>query len=135
MFLQRLGTNGKSAYKCIKWRVNFRHDTHKDPNINEKLANESKHSSTEEEWYPDQPRGIKEISNAHLESQISKLTKVVLLLTKEKGIEPKFKPCGICCKTGQPTDRYPLLQEDIEFVQAMVGLQQRPFDQHRNNQA
>ena len=50
----------------------------------EKMANESKHSTTEEEWYLDQPRGVKEISNAYLESHISELTKVVLLLTKEK---------------------------------------------------
>nr|KAJ0200746.1 hypothetical protein LSAT_V11C600328990 [Lactuca sativa] len=40
-----------------------------------KLANESKHSTTEEEWYPDKPIGVKEISNIHLESQISELTK------------------------------------------------------------
>ena len=31
---------------------------------------ESKNSTTEEEWYPDYPRGVKEISNAHLETQI-----------------------------------------------------------------
>nr|KAJ0197718.1 hypothetical protein LSAT_V11C700371310 [Lactuca sativa] len=87
----------------------------------EKLANESKHSATEEEWYPDHPRGVKEMSNAHLESQISKLTKVVLLLTKEKGIEPMVKPCGISCKTGHPIDMCPILQEYNESVQAMRG--------------
>ncbi|XP_023772488.1 uncharacterized protein LOC111921147 [Lactuca sativa] len=101
----------------------------------EKLANESKHSTTKEEWYPDHPRGVKEISNAHLESQILELTKDVLLLTKEKGIEPMVKPCGVYCKTGHPTDMCPLLQEANESVQDMGGFQQRPFDQHRNNQA
>ena len=50
----------------------------------EKLAIESKHYGNEDEWYPDQPRGVKEVSNVHLEAQISELTKVVLLLTKEK---------------------------------------------------
>lgn len=101
----------------------------------EKLANESKHSTTEEEWYLDHPRGVKEMSNAHLESQISELTKVALLLTKERGIEPKVKPCRICYKTGHPTDICPILQEDNEYVQVMGGFQQKPFDQHRNNQA
>nr|KAJ0216164.1 hypothetical protein LSAT_V11C300149760 [Lactuca sativa] len=90
----------------------------------EKLANEAMNLATKEELYLDQPRGVKEKSNAHLESQISEVTKVVLLLTKEKGIEAKVKPCGICCKT-----------EDNEYVQAMGGFQQRPFDQHCNNQA
>ena len=48
----------------------------------EKVVIESKHSEIEEEWYPDHPRGVKEISNAHLEFQISELTKVILQLTK-----------------------------------------------------
>nr|KAJ0209218.1 hypothetical protein LSAT_V11C400187360 [Lactuca sativa] len=100
-----------------------------------KLANELKHSATEEEWYPDHPIGVKEMSNTHLESQNSELTKAILLLTKEKCIEPKVKPCGICCKTEHPTDICPLLQEDNDYVQAMGGFQQRPFDQYRNNQA
>ncbi|XP_023747073.1 uncharacterized protein LOC111895202 [Lactuca sativa] len=54
--------------------------------------------------------------------------------TNEKGIEPKVKPCGIYCKTGHPIDICPLLQEDVESVQDLGGFQQRPFDQHRNNQ-
>nr|KAJ0212677.1 hypothetical protein LSAT_V11C400179240 [Lactuca sativa] len=74
----------------------------------EKLAIESKHSGNEDEWYPYQPRGVKEISNTHLESQISKLTKAVLLLMKEK-IAAK-KPCCICLKTEHPTYMCPLLQ-------------------------
>nr|KAJ0188734.1 hypothetical protein LSAT_V11C900459020 [Lactuca sativa] len=39
---------------------------------------------------------------------------VVLLLTKENGIKPKVKSCGICYKTGHPTYMCPLLQEDID---------------------
>lgn len=34
----------------------------------ENLEIESKHFANEEEWYLDQPRGVKEISNAHLKS-------------------------------------------------------------------
>lgn len=52
----------------------------------EKLAIESKHSKNEEEWYLDQSRGVKEVDSHHLEAQIFGLTKVVLLLTKEKEI-------------------------------------------------
>ena len=55
----------------------------------EKLAIESKHSVNEEELYPDQPRGVKKLSNVHLEAQISKLTKVILLLMKEKATAVK----------------------------------------------
>lgn len=46
----------------------------------EKLAIESKHSGNEEEWYPDQLRGVKEVSSHHLEAQISEMTKYFLLL-------------------------------------------------------
>nr|KAJ0212558.1 hypothetical protein LSAT_V11C400182490 [Lactuca sativa] len=64
----------------------------------DKLANESKHSATKEEWYPDRPRGVKEMSNAHLESQISELTKAILLLTKEKGSAAKPGTQLICAQ-------------------------------------
>ena len=80
---------------------------------------ESKHSGNEDEWYPDQPRGVKELNNVHLEAQISELTKVVLLLTKEK-VATK-KECGICLKTDHLIDTCPILQEDIVAVKAVGG--------------
>lgn len=82
-----------------------------------------------------QPRGVKEISNAHLESQILELTKFVLLLTKEKGVQPKITTCGLCTKTGHPTDMCAILQEDTKVIQAMVRYQpqQRQFDQPHKN--
>lgn len=61
----------------------------------EKMTIESKRYANKEEWYSNQPRGVKEINNAHLEYQIPELKKVALLLTKEKGIETKVKACGI----------------------------------------
>ena len=54
-----------------------------------KLEIKSKHFGNEDEWYPDQPRGVKEIRNAHLESQICEMTKAILLLTKEKAYVKK----------------------------------------------
>ena len=60
----------------------------------ENLAIESKHYGNEDEWYLDQPKGFKEVSSAHLKSQISELTKSVLHLTKEKATVKK--QCGIC---------------------------------------
>lgn len=55
----------------------------------EKLEIESNHSGNEDEWNTDQTRGVKEVSNTHLESQITELMKVVLLLTKEKATAKK----------------------------------------------
>lgn len=89
----------------------------------EKLAIDSKHSANDEEWYPDQPRGVKEINNAHLKSQIYELTKAVLLLTKEKGFAKKRY--GIFLKTEHPTDMYPLLQEDVAPVKSVERYQQQ----------
>lgn len=63
-----------------------------------------------------------EISNAPLETQISKLTKAMLLLTKEKACAKK--QCGICLKTDHPTGMCPLLQEDTTTVKAVKGYQQ-----------
>ena len=80
---------------------------------------ESKHSGNEDEWYPDQPRRVKEVSNVHLEAQIFELTKVVMLLTKEKAAAKK--QCGICLKTDHPIDMCPILQEDTVAVKAVGG--------------
>lgn len=66
----------------------------------EKLAIESKHSTNDEEWYADQPRGVKEFINAHHEYQHSELTKAILLLKKEKRVEAKVKIYMICLKNG-----------------------------------
>nr|KAJ0227398.1 hypothetical protein LSAT_V11C100046190 [Lactuca sativa] len=98
----------------------------------EKLAIESKHSGNEDEWYPDQARGVKEVSNVHLEAQISELTKAVLLLTKEKAVAKK--PCGICLKTDHPADMCPILQEDVAPVKAVGGYQQNFQNNYQQKQ-
>ncbi|KAL7585219.1 uncharacterized protein LOC111909842 [Lactuca sativa] len=87
----------------------------------EKMAIESKHYGKKDEWYSDQPRVVKEISNAHLDSQIYELEKVVILFTKEKIVAKK--PCGIFLKTEHPTDMCQLLQEDKPAVKAVGGYQ------------
>lgn len=45
---------------------------------------ESKNSTTEDVWYPDQLRGVKEINLPHLEAHISELKKAFMVLTKDK---------------------------------------------------
>ncbi|KAI3674749.1 hypothetical protein L2E82_51975 [Cichorium intybus] len=99
------------------------------------LAEDSKHSIGEDEWYSDPPRGEKQVSTPHIETQISELTKAVILLTKERGAEPKARACGICLQHGHPTDMCPSLQDENEHVNAMgnhVGQNSRNID---NNQS
>ncbi|XP_023742432.1 uncharacterized protein LOC111890555 [Lactuca sativa] len=98
----------------------------------EKLAIESKHSGNEDDWYLDQPRGVKEVNNVHLEAQISELTKVVLLLTKEKAAAKK--QCGICLKTDHHTDICTILQEDTITVKAVGGYQQNFQNNYQQKQ-
>nr|KAJ0210607.1 hypothetical protein LSAT_V11C400169700 [Lactuca sativa] len=99
----------------------------------EKLVIVSKNSVNEDGWNPYQPRGVKEVINAHLESQISELTKVALLLTKEKIVVKK--PCGICLKTGHPANMCPILQNDVAPVKPKQQYQMPPgFHQLRNYQ-
>ena len=86
----------------------------------EKLAIESKHSRNKDEWYSDHPRGVKEFSNAHLESQIYEPTKVIILLKKEKAVLKK--QWGICLKTKHPTYMCLLLQEDVVPIKDVEGL-------------
>ncbi|KAL7597396.1 hypothetical protein Lser_V15G31293 [Lactuca serriola] len=98
-------------------------------------AEESKHTVQEEEWYSDAPRGVKEISTPKIESQLSELTKVVMMLEKDKGVQPPtVRPCGICTQVGHPTDMCPMLQEDVEPIQAMgFSSQQQGNFQPRSN--
>ncbi|KAI3708260.1 hypothetical protein L2E82_37425 [Cichorium intybus] len=103
----------------------------------EKMAEESKHTQGEDEWYADPSRSVKEVSTPYLESQISQLTKAVMQLTKDKGIEPAVRACGICLQYGHPTDMCPELQEEQEQAKAMggfTGQNQRPLEPNRNNQ-
>ncbi|KAL7582395.1 hypothetical protein Lser_V15G42343 [Lactuca serriola] len=99
------------------------------------MEEESKHTDQEEEWYSDVPRGVKEISTPKIESQLSELTKVVMMLAKDKGVQPPtVRPCGICTQVGHPTDMCPMLQEDVEPVQAMgFSSQQQGNFQPRSN--
>ncbi|XP_052622559.1 uncharacterized protein LOC111893635 [Lactuca sativa] len=103
------------------------------------MAEESKHIVQEEGWYSDAPRGVKEISTPKIESQLSELTKVVMMLAKEKGVQPPIvRPCGICTQVGHPTDMCPQLQEeDYEEAKAMgdfLGSSQRGYEQPRGDQ-
>ncbi|KAI3516247.1 hypothetical protein L1887_15158 [Cichorium endivia] len=96
------------------------------------MAEDSKHTLQEEEWYPDPPRAVNEVNNPKLESQISELTKAVLMLTKEKATQPPVRPCGVCLQVGHPTDMCPLLQEETEEAKA-TGPFQRQYDQPQGN--
>ncbi|XP_023728287.1 uncharacterized protein LOC111875994 [Lactuca sativa] len=99
------------------------------------MAEESKHTVQEVEWYSNAPRGVKEIYSPKIESQLSKLTKVVMMLAKDKGVQPPtVRPCGICTQVGHPIDMCPMLQEDVEPVQAMgFSSQQQGNFQPRSN--
>ncbi|XP_023741607.2 uncharacterized protein LOC111889693 [Lactuca sativa] len=103
------------------------------------MAEESKHTVQEEEWYGDAPRGVNEISTPKIKSQLSELTKVVMMLAKGKGVQPPtVRPCGICTQVGHPTDMCPQLQEeDYEEAKAMggfLGSSQRGYEQPRGDQ-
>lgn len=78
---------------------------------------------------------MKEISTPKIESQLSELTKVVMMLAKDKGVQPpEVRPCGICTQVAHPTDMCPMLQEYIELVQAMgFSNQQQGNFQPRSN--
>lgn len=82
---------------------------------------DSKHYGNEDEWYTNQPRGVKEVSISHMDSQIYELTNIVLLLTKEKIVAKK--QCSICLKTENAIDMCPLLKEVIATVKAVRGYQ------------
>ncbi|KAK1427528.1 hypothetical protein QVD17_16215 [Tagetes erecta] len=101
------------------------------------IAEDTKHSSHEEEWYTDVPRAVKELNTPHIETQLAELTKAVMMLTKNKGAEAPSHACGICLQTGHPTDMCPILHEDVEQAKAIGGYpgqNPRQYDQQRGNQ-
>ncbi|KAL7595942.1 hypothetical protein Lser_V15G29227 [Lactuca serriola] len=102
------------------------------------MAEESKHTVQEEEWYMDAPRGVKEVQTPQIEAQLSELTKVVMMLAKDKGVQPTPHPCGICTQVGHPTDMCPQLQEeDYEEAKTMGGFlrsSQRGYEQPLGDQ-
>ncbi|XP_052621604.1 uncharacterized protein LOC128127214 [Lactuca sativa] len=103
------------------------------------MAEEFKHTVQEEEWYNDAPRGVKEISTPKIESQLSELTKVVMMLAKDKGVQPPtVRPCGICTQVRHSTNMFLQLQEeDYEEEKAMggfLGSSQRGYEQPRGDQ-
>ncbi|XP_023772380.2 uncharacterized protein LOC111921039 [Lactuca sativa] len=102
------------------------------------MAEDSKHTSQDEDWYTDAPRGVKELHTPQIEAQLSELTNVVMMLAKDKGVQSTPRPCGICTQVGHPTDMCPQLQEE-EYEEANViggysGHNQRTYDQPRGNQ-
>ena len=110
------------------------------------MAEDSRHTDHEDGFYNDAPRGVKEVSTSHLETQISELTKVVMLIAKDKGVATTIRPCGVCTQVGHPTDMCPQLQENIEEVQEVGNFQgqnhrqfnqppqQRNWNQEQRNQ-
>ena len=65
-------------------------------NLIKHMAKDSKHASHDEEWYTDAPRSVKEVQAPQIEAQLSELTKVVMMLAKDKGVQPTPRPCDIC---------------------------------------
>lgn len=74
----------------------------------------------------------------HIEAQLSDVTKVFMMLAKDKGVQSICCPCGICTKVGQPTNICPQLQEeDYEKANVFEGYSrsnQRTYDQPRGYQ-
>ncbi|XP_052619849.1 uncharacterized protein LOC128126140 [Lactuca sativa] len=107
-------------------------------NLIKNMAEDSKHSTYDEEWYTDAPRGVKEVQTPQIEAQLSELTKLVMMLAKDKCVQPTPRPCGICTQVGHPTDMCPQLQEeDYEEAKAMggySGANQRGYEQPRGDQ-
>ncbi|XP_023728945.1 uncharacterized protein LOC111876632 [Lactuca sativa] len=107
-------------------------------NLIKNMAEDSKHSSHDEEWYTDAPRGVKEVQTPQIEAQLFELTKVVMMLAKDKGVQPTPRPCDICTQVGHPTDMCPQLQEeDYEEAKVMggyYGANQRGYEQPRGDQ-
>ncbi|KAL7616914.1 hypothetical protein Lser_V15G01789 [Lactuca serriola] len=102
------------------------------------MAEDSKHTSQDEDRYTDAPRGVKEVHTPKIEAQLSELTKVVMMLAKDKGVQSTPHPYGICTQVGHPTNMCPQLQEE-EYEEANViggysGHNQRTYDQPRGNQ-
>ncbi|XP_023732210.2 uncharacterized protein LOC111880026 [Lactuca sativa] len=107
-------------------------------NLIKNMAEDSKHSSHDEEWYTDAPRGVKEVQTPQIEAQLSELTKVVMMLAKDNGVQPTPRPCGICTQVGHPTNMCPQLQEE-DYEEAKVmggysGANQRGYEQPRGDQ-
>ena len=73
----------------------------------------------------------KNSSNPNIESQISELTKAVMMLTKEKAVVSPLKSCGLCNDPGHFNDQCPLIQDQNEDVSAMGSWGD---DRPRNNQ-
>ncbi|XP_022024088.1 uncharacterized protein LOC110924382 [Helianthus annuus] len=99
------------------------------------IAEDTKHSAHDEEWYTDVPREVKEVSTPHIETQLAELTKAIMQLTKDKSAELQARACGICLQFGNPTDMCPTLQEDVE--QALGSYQEqnsRQYEQYQGNQ-
>ncbi|KAL7612636.1 hypothetical protein Lser_V15G05454 [Lactuca serriola] len=105
-------------------------------NLIKNMAEDFKHSSHDEEWYTNVPRGVKEVQTPQIEDQLYELTKFVMMLAKDKGVKPTPRPCGICSQVGHPTNMCPQLQEEgYEEAKAMGGYSSsnRGYDQPRGD--
>ncbi|XP_022019882.1 uncharacterized protein LOC110919944 [Helianthus annuus] len=101
------------------------------------IAEDTKHSAQDDEWYTDVPRTVKEVSTPHIETQLAELTKEIMQLTKDKSAEPQARACEIYLQFGHPTDMCPTLQDDIEQAQALGGYpgeNSRQYEQYQGNQ-
>lgn len=72
-------------------------------NLINNMVEDFKHANQDEYWYEDAPSGFKEFNTPHIEAQISKLRSAVIMLAKDKGVQPASCPCGICSETRHPT--------------------------------
>ncbi|KAL7595933.1 hypothetical protein Lser_V15G28978 [Lactuca serriola] len=80
---------------------------------------------------------MKEVQTPQIEAHLSELTKVVMMLAKDKGVQSAPHPCGICTQVGHPTDMCPQLQEeDYEEAKVMGGYSgpnRRGYEQPRGD--
>ena len=74
-------------------------------NLINNMAEDSKHSGHDEEWYTDAPRGLKEVITPKIEAHLSELTKLVMMIAKDKGVQPTSRPCGIFTQVGTQLTR------------------------------
>ena len=77
-------------------------------------------------------RGVKAASsNSNLESDVSEL-KSMFRQFMMSGNQQQVKACGICAKFSHPTDACPILQEDVQDLNAMGNQGQGKYDPFSN---
>ncbi|KAD2804393.1 hypothetical protein E3N88_37770 [Mikania micrantha] len=88
------------------------------------IAEDSKHSNQEEDWYPDVPRAVKEVSTPHLETEIAELKKTVMQLTKEKDQDSTIQQMDHDTRFNVNDARLIALQVDVNLMRTKLSDQQ-----------